>query len=292
MNFKESELIVNKRGAIYHLNLRPDELAQNVILVGDPGRVGEVSQYFDKIEIKTGNREFITHTGTIGNTRISCISTGIGTDNIDIVLNELDALVNIDLQTRDEKAQKTSLRLLRLGTTGALQPDIKVDSFIASAYVIGLDGVLNYYKYQKSIEQLELISDFVQQVGYPHELAKPYAFKASEKMLSMFTDQCRHGITLTAPGFYAPQGRKLRFELMFPELIDNYSKFRYLGNAATNLEMETSALYGIGTLLGHHVCTLCAVVANRMNKTFSADGHKSVDELIKYSLQKIIQNPI
>jgi uridine phosphorylase len=292
MNFKESELIVNKRGAVYHLNLRPDELAQNVILVGDPGRVGEVSQYFDRIEIKTGNREFITHTGSIGNTRISCISTGIGTDNIDIVLNELDALVNIDLQTRDEKEQKTSLRLLRLGTTGALQPDIKVDSFIASAYVIGLDGVLNYYKYQKSIEQLELISDFVQQVSYPHELAKPYAFKASEKMLSMFTDQCRQGITLTAPGFYAPQGRKLRFELMFPELIDNYSKFRYLGNAATNLEMETSALYGIGTLLGHHVCTLCAVVANRINKTFSADGHKAVDELIKYSLQKIIQNPI
>lgn len=292
MQFKESELIINQRGGVYHLNLRPEELADTVILVGDPGRVAEVSRHFDQLDVRTGNREFITHTGYIGKKRLSCISTGIGTDNIDIVLNELDAVVNIDLSSRTEKPQKKSLNLIRLGTTGALQADIEVDSFIASAYVIGLDGLMNYYKYHKSIEQMDMIEDFTWQTGYPHLLSKPYVFKGSEKLLKLFkTDNCHHGITLTAPGFYAPQGRKLRYELLYPDLIDNFSKFRYKDYYTTNLEMETSALYGLGTLLGHQICTVCAVVANRINRTFSPDGHKAVEELIKFALQKICSIP-
>jgi uridine phosphorylase len=258
-----------------------------VILVGDPERVKEVSKHFESIEFKTQNREFITHTGKLGNKRISCISTGIGTDNIDIVLNELDAAVNINLDSREENSQKKSLNLIRIGTTGSLQSTLEVDQYIASEFVIGLDGLLNYYKYNKSIEQMDVIDQFIWQTGYPYVFAKPYVFKASEKLLNMMKAKCHTGITITAPGFYAPQGRQLRYELMNPELIDNYTKFRYGSLKATNLEMEASALYGLGTMLGHQVCTVCAVVANRVNKTFSKDGHAAVDGLIKFVLESI-----
>lgn len=285
--FPESELIITPERSVYHLNLRSEQLANDVILVGDPGRVKEVSKHFDHIEHEMQNREFIIHTGRIGNKRISCVATGIGTDNIDIVLNELDACVNIDLDTRREKTEKTTLNLVRIGTTGSLQADLDIDQWVASAYVIGLDGLLNYYKYNKSIEQMDLIEDFIWRTGYPYTLAKPYVFKASGQLLDLFTEKCRAGITLTAPGFYAPQGRKLRYELLYPELIDNYSQFSYNGYNTTNLEMETSALYGLGHLLGHNVCTVCAVVANRVNKTFSKDGHKAVEGLITFVLDKI-----
>lgn len=287
MPFKESELIITPRGSVYHLDLRPENLGDYVILVGDPDRVKEVSKHFESIEFKTQNREFITHTGKLGNKRISCISTGIGTDNIDIVLNELDAAVNINLDSREENSQKKSLNLIRIGTTGSLQSTLEVDQYIASEFVIGLDGLLNYYKYNKSIEQMDVIDQFIWQTGYPYVFAKPYVFKASEKLLNMMKAKCHTGITITAPGFYAPQGRQLRYELMNPELIDNYTKFRYGSLKATNLEMEASALYGLGTMLGHQVCTVCAVVANRVNKTFSKDGHAAVDGLIKFVLESI-----
>lgn len=287
MPFKESELIITPRGSVYHIDLRPENLGDYVILVGDPDRVKEVSKHFESIEFKTQNREFITHTGKLGNKRVSCISTGIGTDNIDIVLNELDAAVNINLDSREENSQKKSLNLIRIGTTGSLQSTLEVDQYIASEFVIGLDGLLNYYKYNKSIEQMDVIDQFIWQTGYPYVFAKPYVFKASEKLLNMMKAKCHTGITITAPGFYAPQGRQLRYELMNPELIDNYTKFRYGSLKATNLEMEASALYGLGTMLGHQVCTVCAVVANRVNKTFSKDGHAAVDGLIKFVLESI-----
>jgi uridine phosphorylase len=287
MPFKESELIITPRGSVYHLDLKPEDVGDYVILVGDPDRVKEVSRNFDSIAFKTQNREFITHTGILENKKITCISTGIGTDNIDIVLNELDAAVNINLETREENEVKRKLNLIRIGTTGSLQPTLEVDEYIASAYVIGLDGLLNYYKYNKSIEQMDLIDQFIWQTGYPYIFAKPYVFKASNQLLQMMKEKCHTGITITAPGFYAPQGRQLRYELINPELIDNYTKFRYGAYKATNLEMEASALYGLGNLLGHEVCTVCAVVANRVNKTFSKDGHAAVDGLIKFVLESI-----
>jgi len=287
MPFKDSELIITPRGSVYHLDLKPENVGDYVILVGDPDRVKEVSRHFDSIEFKTQNREFITHTGTIGDKRITCLSTGIGTDNIDIVLNELDAAVNIDLGSREEKPEKRKLNLIRIGTTGSIQPNLDVDDYVASAFVIGLDGLMNYYKYNKSIEQMDLIDQFIWQTGYPYIFAKPYVFKASEILLKMMRDKCHLGITITAPGFYAPQGRQLRYELMNPELIDNYTKFRYGAYRATNLEMEASALYGLGTILGHNVCTVCAVVANRVNKTFSKDGHATVEGLIKFVLESV-----
>lgn len=288
--FPESELIITPAGAVYHLNLRPEDIGDTVLLVGDPGRVQEVSKFFDNVDFRVQHREFITHTGTIGKHRISCVATGIGTDNIDIVLNELDAVVNIDLKTRQEKPVKKSLNLIRIGTTGSLQESLDVDQWVASAYVIGLDGLLNYYKYNKTIEQMDLIEEFIWQTGYPYTLAKPYVFRATDSLLQCMKEGCHAGITLTAPGFYAPQGRKLRYDLLYPELIDNYSKFRYAGLQTTNLEMETSALYGLGSLLGHNVCTVCAVVANRMKKTFSKDGHKAVEGLIKFVLEQLTRS--
>ena len=287
MPFKDSELIITPRGSVYHMDLKPENVGDYVILVGDPDRVKEVSKYFDSIEFKTQNREFTTHTGKLGNKKITCLSTGIGTDNIDILLNELDAAVNIDLQTREEKEKKKTLNLIRIGTTGSIQPTLNVDDYVVSAYVIGLDGLLNYYKYNKSIEQMDLIDQFIWQTGYPYIFAKPYVFKASENLLKMMSEKCQTGITITAPGFYAPQGRQLRYELMNPELINNYTKFRYGSFKATNLEMEASALYGLGTILGHNVCTVCAVVANRIDKTFSKDAHATVDGLIKFVLEGV-----
>jgi len=287
MLYPESELILNERKAVYHLNLRPEEIADTILLVGDPGRVQDVSRHFDRIECKRSNREFITHTGYIGKKRISCLSTGIGPDNIDIVINELDALASINLDTRQENEEKKSLSLIRIGTTGSLQPDIHVDEFVVSAYAIGLDGVMNFYKYHKSIEQMDFIENFTWQTGYPHILAKPYVFKANDNLVQIFAENCHHGITLTAPGFYAPQGRKLRFELAYPELINNFTRFQYNNFSITNLEMETSALYGLSSLLGHQACTICVAVANRIHQTFSSDSHKSVEKLIAFVLKRI-----
>lgn len=285
--FRESELILNPDGSVYHLKLLPEQLADTIILVGDPGRVKNVSAHFDTLDIMVENREFITHTGMVGNRRISCVSTGIGCDNVDIVLNELDALANIDFTTRNGKKEHKSLRIVRIGTTGSLQPDLEVDTWVASAGVFGLDGLMNYYRHEKTEEMQTLVSSFISQTRYPDTLARPYYFPATEELLSLFRPECTEGITLTAPGFYAPQGRVLRYDLEFADLMDRMSKFDHNGRKITNFEMETSGIYGLGTLLGHQVCSVCAVVANRQKRTFSTDPYKTVEALIKFVLDRV-----
>lgn len=286
MQIAESELIINSRGAVYHLNLRPDELAGTVLTVGDPGRVEKISRHFDTIEVKTSHREFITHTGTIGNKRLSVVSTGIGPDNIDIVLNELDALVNINLETRTINENHTKLNILRLGTSGALQADIPVDEVVVSTHGLGLDNLLNFYQYKHTDEEAEILQAFMNQVQGKF-LSNPYLAAASGSLLHLFAGSFHHGITATCPGFYGPQGRILRLGLGFPDLIGKLSQFNYGNHRVTNFEMETSAIYGLCKLLNHHCLSLNVIVANRVNKKFSADSGKAVEKLIQLALEKL-----
>jgi uridine phosphorylase len=283
----ESELILNSRGAIYHIDLRPDELADTVITVGDPDRVAVVSKYFDNIEVKRQHREFVGHTGFIGAKRITVISTGIGTDNIDIVMNELDALVNINLETRLQNDQLRSLQIIRLGTCGSLQADIDVDELVAGTHGLGLDNLLSYYRLDQTEEEDLLIRDFVNQTQLASQFCKPYISMASVSLLKHFVDGYQQGVTVTCPGFYGPQGRVLRLGLRQPDLVDSLTGFRYGQHRIVNFEMETSAIYGLSRLLGHHCISLNTVVANRVNKTFSKDGQKSVERLITNSLEII-----
>lgn len=283
-----SELIINNRGAIYHLDLRPEELAPTVILVGDPARVKKVSRHFDTIEHQLQHREFITHTGFIGNKRISVLSTGIGPDNIDIALNELDALVNIDFNTREVKEKTSSLNIVRFGTSGSLQKDIPVDSLVASSHGLGLDNLLNYYGYTKTVEENELANAFIGQTGLNNAITIPYISKGSERLLNMFPDEeYFKGITVTCPGFYGPQGRILRLPLAAPGLINKLTDFRYGSHRITNFEMETSAIFGLGKLLGHHCMSINTIVANRVAQEFSKDSETAVENMIKLSLEKL-----
>jgi len=284
---KASELILSEDKSIYHLRLNPEDLAENVILVGDPGRVPEVSYFFDKIEIKVANREIHTHTGYFNNKRVTVLSTGMGTDNIDIVVNELDALVNIDLEKREPKDTHTSLNLIRLGTSGALQADLNVDEFMVSEYGLGLDGMLYFYEDSKNIIEQELTEAFIKEMNWSNNLPKPYAVKGSEKLLQKIGGGMKKGITATAPGFYGPQGRELRLKLAFPNTNNNIESFSYKGMKINNLEMETSALYGLGKMLGHETLTICVLIANRVTKQFSNDYKKPVKELIEIVLNKI-----
>ena len=285
----ESELIINTRGAIYHLDVRPEELASTIILVGDPDRVSKVSKHFDRIEHQLHHREFNTHTGYIGKKRISVVSTGIGPDNIDIALNEIDALVNIDFETREVKEKFSSLDIFRFGTSGSLQPEIPVDSFVAGTHGLGLDNLLNFYKYQKSETELAIAASFIAQTGISKEITIPYVFEGSKRLLSHFESEYHTGITVTCPGFYGPQGRVLRLDVSNPGLIENLFKFRYEDIRIANFEMETSAIYGLGKLLGHQCMSLNAIVANRVLKEFSKDGNLAVEKLIEKSL-RIISN--
>jgi uridine phosphorylase len=248
----ESELIINQRGGIYHLNLRPEELADTIITVGDPDRVKEVSKHFDTIDHRSKHREFITHTGSIGAKRISVISTGIGPDNIDIVINELDALVNIDLLTRQVKDKLTSLRIIRVGTSGALQGDIPVDAFVASTHGIGMDNLMHFYRTETNEEERQLLHSFVTQTQLHNHLSHPYIFGGSPSLLKIFTQNTFHGITVTCPGFYGPQGRVLRMGLSLPHLNDSLTRFSFGQHRITNFEMETAAIYGLGKSLGRH----------------------------------------
>jgi uridine phosphorylase len=277
----ESELIINARGAIYHLDLRPEELAQNIIIVGDPDRVAMVSKYFDKVEIKRQHREFISHTGYIGNKRITCTSTGIGPDNIDIAFNEFDALVNIDFESRTIKKELTQLNIMRIGTSGSLQADVPVDSFVAGTHGLGLDNLLNYYRLEHNEQEKELLQSFVTHTQLHTQICNPYISMASGSLLKNFVDGFHQGITVTCPGFYGPQGRVLRLGVRNPELIDRLTEFSFGQHRITNFEMETSAIYGLGRLLGHHCLSLNAIVANRIVKEFTKDGHAVVDSLIK-----------
>lgn len=284
MQIAESELIINDRGAIYHLDVRPEELATTVITVGDPFRVKEVSKHFDKIEVKREHREFVTHTGYIGSKRISVVSTGIGPDNIDIVFNELDALVNIDFSTRTIKDQLTSLSVVRMGTSGSLQEDIPVDSFVASTHGLGLDNLLNFYRLEQNAEENSLLQSFGTHTQLTSGITQPYITGASASLLKHFVDDYHQGITVTCPGFYGPQGRVLRLGVKSPMLIDKLTLFRFGQHRISNFEMETSAIYGLGKLLGHHTLSLSAIVANRVAKQFSKDGSALIEQLIVKSL--------
>ncbi len=286
----ESELIINNRGAIYHLDCIPTEIATNIITVGDPDRVKEVSKHFDKIECKNQHREFVTHTGYIGNKRISCISTGIGTDNIDIVLNELDALVNIDFTTRQIKEQLTHLNIIRIGTSGSLQKNIPVDSFVASSHGLGIDNLLNFYLLQNNNEEEQLVQQFITQTQLHNKFAHPYISSASGFLLKHFVTGFHQGITVTCPGFYGPQGRVLRMGLANAALIDNLTTFSFGNHRISNFEMETAGIYGLSKILGHHCLSLNAIVANRITKEFSKDANAAVENLIKKSLQILTEN--
>lgn len=278
----ESELILNERGSVYHLDLRPEELAHTVITVGDPDRVKEVSKYFDTIEVKRQHREFVSHTGHIGKKRMTVVSTGIGTDNIDIVFNELDALVNIDLETRMVKPELTSLRIVRVGTSGSLQADLPVDSFLASTHGLGLDNLLHFYRAQPNEEEKQLVHAFVTHTGLAG--TPPYISGAASSLMKLFVDGFHQGITVTCPGFYGPQGRVLRLGLMYPELIDRLGDFRFGAHRIANFEMETAGIYGLGRLLGHSCLSLNAIVANRVNQTFTKHGAKTIENLIQKTL--------
>ena len=290
--YQESELIVNADGSIYHLNLKPHEISDTIILVGDPGRVSKVSAHFSHIEHKVQNREFVTHTGYYNGRRVSVISTGIGTDNIDIVVNELDALVNIDLESRKDKEKHTSLRMVRLGTSGALQPDIPVDTFVASRFGLGFDGLINFYNYDDKLLEMDLIEAFMQHTSWSNHLPYPYIVGASEELLSDLAGDMRQGITATANGFYGPQGRQLRIPLAFPELNHLVESFRFNTFQITNFEMETSALYGLGKLLGHKALTICAIIANRALKTYSSDYTPTIDRLISTTLDRLCSDRV
>lgn len=284
---KESELIINPDGSVYHLKLRPEHVAPLVIVVGDQHRVARISAHFQNIEAKIENREFVTHTGTFNNKRITALSTGIGTDNIDIVINELDAAVNIDLEKRIPKQEHTSLQIVRLGTSGALQADIEVDSFVASEYGLGFDGLLNFYRDCPLVCDAEITDAFMAHTSWNKHLPYPYMVKASEELMKKIGFDMRQGITATAPGFYAPQGRQLRLHLAYPDLNEKIEDFDFKGKKITNFEMETSALYGLGALLGHQTLTVCDIIANRVNKTYSKDYKKSVDQLIEVVLHRL-----
>lgn len=280
-----SELPLQNDGAIYHLNLHPEELADNVILVGDPGRVEMISSMLDTIEVKKQNRELITHTGMYKGKRISVISTGMGTDNIDIVLTELDALVNIDLKTRTEKETHHALNLVRIGTSGALQPEIEVGTPVASSFGFGIDGVMQFYDYGDICRE-DIVDDFIRHTGWNSRLPHPYCTPASPILLERIGHDMRKGITVSAPGFFGPQGREVRAKLKYPELNRMIELFRYQGLGITNMEMECSALYGLGNMLGHHPLTVCLIIANRVTGKFLDSYHDLMADLCRKVLDR------
>jgi len=287
MGIASSELILNTDGSIYHLHLKPEHIADTILLVGDPGRVKMISKHFSKIEVEINNREFYTNTGYFKGKRITALSTGIGTDNIDIVLNELDALVNIDFKTRLPKENKTSLNLIRLGTSGGLQEDVKVDSFLISEKAIGFDGLLNFYAQRDEISEKDFEECFCNYVNWHYNLPKPYVVSASDEILNIFKNDHKTGVTISAPGFYGPQGRVLRLPIVDPDINNKIETFSYNNYKITNYEMESSALFGLSKLLGHKALTICVIIANRVTKTFSDDYKSRVEDLIEYTLKKL-----
>lgn len=289
MQIAESELIINSRDAVYHLDARPEEIADTVILVGDPDRVPLISRHFNSVEFKLQHREFITHTGLLGNKRLTVISTGIGTDNIDIAMNELDALANIDLATRTIKTALTSLHIIRLGTSGSLQEDIPVDSLVCGTFGLGLDNVMHYYRQKNTDEENGILEAFRSHTSLTSGNVTPYIYSGSNELLKKFrNNNYYHGITVGCPGFYGPQGRILRLELAYPGLIDRLSTFTHNGHRISNFEMESSAIYGLGKAMGHECISVNAIVANRITKQFSKNSEKTVDKLIEQSLEVII----
>lgn len=282
-----SELIITPRGSIYHLNLKPEEVGDTVLLVGDPARTEKVAEFFDSVELKTEHREFKSVTGKIKGRRVTVLSTGIGTDNIDIVLNELDALANIDFETRKIKENKKNLRIIRLGTSGSLSPDIPAGSVVVSAYGLGTDGLLNYYKSDFDEDEAELARIFSDITHYPADWAKPYAVKADGELLRTLAGGAFSGITVTACGFYGPQGRILRARPKVDDLLSRYQAVKFCGYSVTNFEMETSAIYGMSRILGHRAVSVSVIVANRVRKEFSADPDRDIEKMIRYTLENV-----
>ena len=286
---QSSELILNPDGSVYHLNLKPENIAHDIIFVGDQNRVEKITQHFDAVEFSTQKREFKTQTGIYKGKRLTVLSTGIGPDNIDIVMNELDALVNIDLETRKPKQELTSLNIVRIGTSGSLQADIPVDNFVMSAYAIGLDNMLRSYLID-AISEKDIEDAFITQTHWDSRKGRPYVVKGSETLANkIFSDKMHKGFTGTAGGFYGPQGRVLRLEIQDKELNHKMDNFNYKDIRMTNLEMETAAIYGLGKLLGHECLSLNAIIANRATGNFSQDPYKAVDELIAYTLNKLAE---
>lgn len=282
-----SELILNRDGSVYHINLKPEHIAPTVIFVGDPNRVDKVAAHFDHIEHETQKREFRSVIGTMKNKRITVISTGIGPDNIDIVLNELDALVNIDLNTRKKKSQHTTLDIIRIGTSGSLQNDIPVDSIVLGEYGLGFDGLLHFYDCQNILETV-LEKAFISHTQYPAKRSRPYIVKCDDELKDKLnSDEIFSGITATAAGFYGPQGRVLRLPLSDELMNQKIDSFQYGKLRVTNLEMESAAIYGLSKLLGHKAVSMNAIIANRSDLTFSQDPYGAVEKLIKYTLDKL-----
>ena len=284
-----SELILNPDGSVYHLNLHPEHIAHDILFVGDQNRVEKITQFFDSIEFSNQKREFKTQTGIFKGKRITVMSTGIGPDNIDIVMNELDALVNIDLKTRMPKKKLTSLNIIRIGTSGSLQADIPVDSFVMAKFGLGLDNMLRSYLID-AISNVEMEDAFIKHTNWDMKKGRPYVISCSEILEKRLESQrIFKGITGTAGGFYGPQGRVLRLNIQDENLNSKMDSFNYNGTRMTNLEMETGAIYGLGKLLGHQCLSLNAIIANRANGTFSEDPYKAVDELIAYTLEKLAE---
>lgn len=285
----ETDLIINEDGSAYHLNLLPGEVADTIITVGDQDRVAGISKYFDQIELKKGKREFITHTGRIGNKRITVISTGIGTDNIDIVLNELDALVNIDFKTRLVNQNLKSLDIIRIGTSGALRADIAVDSLLVSSSAFGLDPLMHYYEQELTEADEALLKAFTSALPTGYKLS-PYFAPAGKTLLDTLGAGLQQGITITAPGFYAPQGRQVRAVSTMPGFMDMLQNFKSGGQRITNLEMETAGIYGLAASLGHKALSFNVILANRVTQVFSTQPAQIMDHYIKQVLEKLADN--
>ena len=283
-----SELILNNDGSVYHLKLHPEDIADTIIVVGDPNRVPLISKHFDKISITKSNREFITHTGYIGKKHVSVMSTGIGVDNIDIVFNELDILSAIDLKSRTVKETKRTFKIIRLGTTGGLNDKINVNDILFSRYAIGIDGVPHHYKYDLNLFEQKLSQEFAQKTNWSKKLAEPYAVKSSDFLWNhMYEDQFNKGITLTMNGFYAPQCRSIRIPLSQPDILKKSDCILFNNLQVSNIEMETAGLYAFGKIFNHEVISLSTVLANRITGLFSSNPSKSIEKLINFALSKI-----
>jgi len=286
VRYPESELILNKDGSIYHLSLRPQDIADIILTVGDPSRVHKVSQYFDKITFEMNKREFITHTGLYKGKKITVMSTGMGTDNVEILMSELDAIANINLKKRENKSRKKSLKIIRIGTSGALQQDVPLDSLLMTQYAIGLDTLMYFYNLERTEAEKNVEAALQLEADLPF---RPYCVEGSSKLFKHLSTDTLVGNTVTCPGFYAPQGRELRVPLKYPNIVDKLGEFHYGDLWLTNFEMETAGYYALGRILGHEVVSCNAIIANRVTKEFSKNADKTIDNLIKYVLNKAIE---
>lgn len=287
MRMLESDLIVNADGSIYHLKLKPEEIPDLILISGDPARITMISDHFEKIEFKRQNREFVSHVGWLNGKRIMGLSTGIGPDNIDIVMNELDALANINLSTRRPKEKHRKLSIVRIGTSGTIHADIPIGTFVVASHGLGLDGSLNYYRELAEVTDPELTEEFRLQTRWPDFLPSPYIIPGTPSLIDKLSSNAVKGITATAGGFYGPQGRNLRLHESYPGFLNVMSKFQHNGNRVINLEMETSSLYGLGQMLGHNVASICVLLANRATGAYTDSVHRDEEDLITYVLDKL-----